>query len=100
MKSHRDSTVRTAVLSALQQLNPDLDVEALPDGQLLGSPPVNLDSLDFAELILDVTDRLHVNVKADEPFEDMATIGGLIQRLTAIYCLTEDFPQRPTIREA
>ena len=77
----RTSRIAAEVMNALADAVPSVDVASLSPAQKLGEPPLDLDSLDTLQLLLDVTKRVGIDLKDDEDLTHLGTLGSLIARL-------------------
>ena len=78
------SLIRKAVIEVLEEQVPELVGITLDDSQHFGESPVNLDSLDFLQLLQSITIRLDVMVGDDQDIGNLRTLGSLVNCLTEL----------------
>jgi acyl carrier protein len=80
----KETMIREAVRSALEECNPDLKDAPISDTSRLRQDPISLDSLDVVELLVNIQDRLNLELDDDEDLKSFATVGDLVRRLTVL----------------
>jgi acyl carrier protein len=78
--------VRAVVLSALEQRAAD-GIAGVTDEHPLKQPPTALDSLEFFDLLAEVSESLGVEL-GEEDLRPLFTLGGLVRRFTQLVNLT------------